>query len=515
MDQPLVEFRDICKVYPNGTVANDGVSFRLRTGEIHAIVGENGAGKSTVMKLLYGLERPSSGTLLIEGRPVEFRHPRDAIAQGIGLVAQQLSLVPTFTAAENIVLGREPRRGALFDRSRAVAECRALARRFGLEIDPEARVAHLSLGLRQRIEVLKTLYRGARLLLLDEPTAVLTPRECDALFCQLRHLVACGVTVAIVTHRLSEVMALADRVTVLRGGRVTGAAPIVEVDERRIAEMMIGPSAPPLARRNASPGSTAERSVPMVEVQRLSYVDPQGRARLRDVSFRIGAGEILGIAGVEGNGQNSLARILSGVEAPSAGSASLDGRCFTGRGVRHAGRLGVAAISEDRQLDGAAGGLSIAENLIATDYFRRPQSRFGLLRPAAITSRTRQMIQRFGVRASGPNARIGDLSGGNVQKVILARALADTPRLLIASQPTRGVDLGAAQFLHAELLALRERGAAILLISADLEEILALSDRVAVLFSGEITAEFAAGTADPQALGLYMTGIERQKMVPA
>jgi len=510
MTVPLVEFRDVSKLYPNGTLANDGVSFTLQAGEIHAIVGENGAGKSTVMKLLYGLERPSGGMVLLDGVPAELRHPRDAIAAGIGLVAQHLSLVPSFTAAENIVLGHEPLHRGLVDQSRAIAESLALARRFGLEIDPQAHVADLSLGMRQRIEILKTLYRGARLLLLDEPTAVLTPQEIDGLFLAIRRLVAGGITVVIITHKLSEVKAISDRVTVLRAGRVTGTAPTRELDEAAIAEMMVGRSLMPPPNR-----STGPRGRTLVEADRLSFVNGQGSVRLRDASFHIAAGEILGIAGVEGNGQNSLARILSGIADPCAGEARIHGHAFTGRGVRHARRLGVAAVSEDRLHDAAAAAFSIADNLIATDYFKPPQSRLGFLRPGAIATKAQEVIQRFSVRAASSAVRMGALSGGNMQKLILARELAGEPAFLIASQPTRGVDIGAARFLRGELLALRDRGGAILLISADLEEILALSDRIAVLFKGEITAEFEAGTADERELGLYMTGLQRRPAVVA
>ena len=508
---PLVEFRDVSKIYPNGTLASDGVSFTLEAGEIHAIVGENGAGKSTVMKLLYGLERPSAGQILLSGVPIDFRHPRDAIGAGIGLVAQHLSLVPSFTAAENIVLGHEPRRGPLVDRDRTIADSLALARSFGLEIEPRARVADLALGQRQRIEILKTLYRGARLLLLDEPTAVLTPQEIDGLFLAIRRLVAGGITVAVITHKLAEVKAISDRVTVLRAGRVAGGALTRDLDERAMAEMMVGRSLAPSAVRRAR----SEAAVPLVEARDLSFVNGQGSVRLRNVSFTLAAGEILGIAGVEGNGQNSLARILAGIANPCAGDGRIQGQVFTGRGVRHARRLGVASISEDRHLDGAAADLSIAENLIATDYFKPPQSRFGLLRPGPIARKAQDLVRRFGVRAASPAVRIGALSGGNMQKIVMAREIADDPLFLIASQPTRGVDISAAQFLRAELLALRDRGAAILLISADLEEILALSDRIAVLFKGEITARVEAGAADERELGLYMTGLQRQAALSA
>jgi len=508
---PLVEFRDVSKIYPNGTLASDGVSFAIEPGEIHAIVGENGAGKSTVMKLLYGLERPNAGQILLSGMPVDFRHPRDAISAGIGLVAQHLSLVPSFTAAENIVLGHEPHRGALVDRDRMVSDSLALAESFGLEIEPQARVGDLALGQRQRIEILKTLYRGARLLLLDEPTAVLTPQEIDGLFLAIRRLVAGGITVVIITHKLAEVKAISDRVTVLRAGRVTGGARTRDLDERAIAEMMVGRSPAPLPVRRTKAGAAE----PVVEARDLSFVNAQGSVRLRNVSLTIAAGEVLGVAGVEGNGQNSLAQILSGIADPCAGEGRIRGQIFTGRGVRHARHLGVAAISEDRHLDGVAAEFSIAENLVATDYFQPPQSRFGLLRPRTIARKAQDLIRRFGVRAASPAARIGALSGGNMQKIVMAREIAGEPLFLIASQPTRGVDIGAAQFLRSELLALRDRGAAILLISADLEEILALSDRIAVLFKGEITARFQAGAADERELGLYMTGLQRQPALSA
>jgi simple sugar transport system ATP-binding protein len=493
---------NIDKRYPNGTVANSGVSFTVTAGEIHALVGENGAGKSTIMKMLYGLERPSAGILRVDGRAVDFRHPQDAIAAGIGLVAQHLNLVPSLTVAENVVLGQELRRpGGRLDRAAALARTAELARQSGLEVDPAATVASLPVGLRQRVEILKTLHRGARILLLDEPTAVLTPPEVAGLFAALRHLAAAGRTILIITHKLDEVRTLSYHVTALRQGRVTGSARTADLSETDLARLIMGHDPAPPVRRATTPGA------PRVSVRDLTHVNSAGSVRLRNVSFEIAAGEILGIAGVEGNGQNTLARLLSGAEAPSAGQALLDGQVFTGRGVRAARARGVAVVTEDRLHDGAAPTLSIAETLMATRYARPPLSRRGLIDHAAVQRWATSVIQAFSVRATGPEQLLGALSGGNIQKLILAREVADNPAFLIACQPTRGVDVGAAAGLHQRLRTLRDQGAAILLISADLEEVLALSDRIAVLYRGRIAATFAAGTVDAQTLGLHMTGL--------
>ena len=504
---PAIELRNVSKRYGNGTLANEDVSLTIERGEIHAICGENGAGKSTIMKMIYGLIQPSAGTILVDGIERHFTHPSQAIAAGIGMVAQHLNLVPSFTIAENIVLGQEPAgRGGLLDRDAAVGAVRQLAKSFGLDVDPTARVGDVSIGMQQRAEILKTLYRGARILLMDEPTAVLTPQETDELFAAIRRLVASGVTVVVITHKLAEVKAISERLTVLRDGRVTGHADTADIDHGTIAEMMVGrPLAPHVVKRV----DTRDRQ-PCVRVRRLGYVNPQGSVRLSDINFDVAGGEILGIAGVEGNGQNSLARVLSGLAAPHAGAGELDGVTFTSRGVRAARKSGVAAVPEDRLTEGVAVNLDIEKNIVATTYYEPSFSSFGCLKTGAIGRWAKDLIKQFEIKTASAKTPVGALSGGNMQKVVMAREISGEPKFLIAAQPTRGVDVGAAGSLRDELVALRDRGAAVLLISADLEEVLSLSDRIALLFKGEIVAHFRADTADQREIGLYMTGLKRQ-----
>ncbi|MGO4568867.1 ABC transporter ATP-binding protein [Rhizobium sp. 2YAF20] len=509
---PAIELRNVSKRYGKGTLANESVSFTIERGEIHAICGENGAGKSTIMKMIYGLIQPTSGTILVDGVERNFSHPRQAIAAGVGMVAQHLNLVSSFTIAENVVLGQEPvGKGGLLDREAAVVEVKQLAMSFGLDIDPTARVGEVSIGMQQRTEILKTLYRGARILLMDEPTAVLTPQETDELFAAIRRLAASGVTVVVITHKLAEVKAISDRLTVLRDGRVTGQANTADIDHRTIAEMMVGRLlAPQIFQRVEAMGRQ-----PRVRVRHLGFVNAQGSVRLSDVNFDVAGGEILGIAGVEGNGQNSLARVLSGLSAPHAGRAELDGAQFTGTGVRAARTSGVATVAEDRLAEGVAANLDIEQNIAATSYFEPSFSAYGCLKTGAIGKRANDLIKEFDVKTASSKTPVGTLSGGNMQKVVMAREISGEPKFLIAAQPTRGVDIGAAGSLRDQLVALRDRGAAVLLISADLEEVLSLSDRIAVLFKGEIVAHFRADTADQREIGLYMTGLKRQPFATA
>lgn len=503
---PLLELCELSKRYANGTLANDGVSFAVQRGEIHAIVGENGAGKSTVMKMLYGLEQPSAGEIRLDGRPVRFRHPREAIKAGIGLVPQHVQLVPSFTVTQNIVLGCEPSHGILVDYHRCTNEVSDMSRRFGMDIDPHAVAGELSLGEQQRVGILKALYRKANIVLLDEPTAVLTPQETASLFYALRRLTARGVTAILITHKLSEVRQVCDRFTVMRAGRVTGQGQARDANDAAITDMIVGRPVPPLRI-----GKTRKEGLqPLVAARDLTVISADELRLLAHVSFDIAAGEILGIAGVEGNGQTALAEILGGLRKPTAGKAELDGQAFTGKGVRAARAARVAVIPEDRLHNGVALDMSLTENLIAADYHKQPYSRIGCLHMENATEATRRAIDTFGVVAHSPEAAIASLSGGNMQKIVLAREVSSKPRFLVASQPTRGVDIGAAQALRQHLVDLRERGTAILLISADLDEVLELSDRIAVLFNGEIVAHFAADHVNAHDLGLYMTGLQRQ-----
>lgn len=507
---PAIELRRVCKRYPNGTLANSDVSFEVAQGEIHALVGENGAGKSTVMKMLFGLEQPSAGEILVRGAPVHLRGPRDAMAQRIGLVPQHLQMVPSFSVMQNVVLGAEPTRGLTIDRQRAKADVNELSQRFGLAVDPDAQVSHLSVGEQQRVEILKALYRGADLLLLDEPSALLSPQESLALFDALRKLVEHGHTVVLITHKLAEVREVSDRYTVMRGGHVTGYGRSALVSDDAFAEMIVGCSVPSLEIKRRTRAAGYAR----LAVRDLTVSGATASPRLEGVNFDIAAGEILGIAGVEGNGQSVLAEALSGLRRPSSGLVTLDGQpCALGN-VTSLRRLGVSAISEDRLHDGVAAEMSISENLMAADYNLPPCGQHGWLDTAAMRARAERQLEAYGVVARTPDDPIDALSGGNMQKVVMARELSTSPRLLISSQPTRGVDIGAAQFLRQRIVQLRDAGAAVLLVSSDLDELVALSDRVAVLHKGRIVGHFPAD-AEPHELGLCMTGAHGDQSVPA
>ena len=502
---PRLVVRDLVKRYANGVLANDGVSFEVFDGEIHAVVGENGAGKSTAMKMIYGLERPDAGEIALDGQPRHFASPAESIAAGIGLVPQHLQLVASMTVAENIVLGAEPVRGLwrLFDRRRAEEMATELAGRHGLRVDVGAVVGDLSAGEQQRVEILKALHRGARLLMLDEPTALLSPQEADELFASLRTLVDHGLTVVLITHKLNEVREVSDRFTVMRAGRVVGSGRSLDHTQEQMGELIVGHRFETAQAARVD----AQGARPRVQVRHLSVVRERGRAELADISLDIAPGEILGIAGVEGNGQQRLADVLSGLVAPSAGTATIDGEAIAGKGVRHARMLGVGCVPEDRLASGAAIGLSVAENTAAADYFRAPASRRGLLDMRFIRERARALIRDNQVRCRDEQVAIGTLSGGNLQKVVVLRELQLQPRFLVAAQPTRGVDVGAAQGLRRSLVALRDTGASLLLISADLDELCSLADRIAVLYEGRLVAHFAGGQVSPRQLGLYMTGL--------
>ncbi len=509
---PLLETRDIVKIYPNGVVANDGVSISVVSGEIHALVGENGAGKSTLMKVLYGLERPTSGSILLRGAPVQINSPQVAIRLGIGMVHQNFMLVSSFSVAENIVLNREPSRGGVVDTRRAISETQTLAERYGLNVIPDARVDSIPVGMRQRVEILKALYRGADIFILDEPTAVLTPNETDDLFAAIRRLVDQGKTVIFITHKLREVRAISDRVTVMRDAHVIGTVNTADATERDLARMMVGRDV--LTTVDKPP---AQRSAPVLTVRDLSYVNPAGKLVLDNLSFEVHAGEILGIAGVEGNGQTELVEVLTGLLPATRGTIQLDGardrKMLQNRGARYVREAGVAHIPEDRLKNGAAGDISINDNLIVDRFYRAPFTRGGVLQPDRIAQNGRDLIKRFGIVAQSGMLPARALSGGNLQKVIVAREFSSEPRLLIAAQPTRGVDVGAIEFIHQQLVDQRTRGLAILLVSAELQEVLKLSDRLMVLYNGQIVALFEdVASLREEEVGLYMLGAKRQSL---
>lgn len=507
---PLLEAHDIHKIYPNGVHANRGISFSVLPGEIHALVGENGAGKSTLMKILYGLERPTRGTLLWRGEPIHISSPEMAIQRGIGMVHQNFMLVPSFTITENIVLNREPRRSLWLDRATANQQVTQLAADYGLAVTPNAQVSAVSVGMRQRVEILKALYRGAELFILDEPTAVLTPGETTDLFIALRKLVASGKTIIFITHKLREVREISDRVSVIRDGTLIGTVNTAQTSETELARMMVGRDVLTTIDKPPTYDSTADRLV----VRDLhSYSDTLKHA-VRGVSFEVRSGEILGIAGVEGNGQTELIEALTGLRA-ATGSAQLNGQELLNQGARIVREAGISHIPEDRLKNGAALPESIEENLIVDRYRRSPVTVRGLLNPAHITAQARRLIDQFGVAAPGGKTPMKSLSGGNMQKVIIARELSSNPQVLIASQPTRGVDIGAIEFIHAKLIEARNQGMAILLVSAELSEVLKLSDRLLVMYEGRIAAELTDVPALTEAqVGLYMTGAAESRATP-
>ena len=503
---PFVEMKDIVKIYSNGVIANKNVNFTVDKGEIHALVGENGAGKSTLMKILYGLEQPTSGEILLNGRAVTIDNPLQAIDLGIGMVHQNFMLVPSFTVAQNVVLGQEPLKGQFIDTEESIRITEELSKEYGLDVEATARIETIPVGMRQRVEILKTLYRGADLLILDEPTAVLTPQETDDLFDAVRRLVNQGKTVIFITHKLIEVKEISDRVTVMRLAEVTGSVNTVDVTEEDIARMMVGRE---VFLQIDKP--IQQRGPIVAEIKNLGFVSETGRPLLRDVDFNVYSGEILGIAGVEGNGQTELAEVLSGLKAPTTGEITINGKPITHSDARQVRRAGVAHIPEDRLTNGVALEASIAENLVVDRYYRPPFTRQGVMYPGKIRDQAEALINEFDIRASGSDAPISSLSGGNMQKVIVAREFSADPALLIAAQPTRGVDIGASEFVRGQLVEKRNEGKAVLLISADLAEVMSLADRIAVMYKGRIAGIFANGPdLTEEELGLYMLGIKTQ-----
>ncbi len=500
-EHPAVELRGVTKRYPRVTACDD-VNLTVREGEIHAIVGENGAGKSTLMKLLYGLVRPDAGDIMLRGEYLRGHRPCDSIRLGVGMVHQHFMLVGPLTVAENVVLGQEPVRGGCFvDTAAARQMVRNLTERYGLELDPDARIEDLSVGLEQRVEIVKVLYRGADILILDEPTGVLTPHEVADLFATLRLLKKNGHTIIFITHKLNEVLELADRVTVMRAGRVTGEVKASVTSREELARMMVGRDVLlEVDRGESAPAET------VLEVSALSATRRKGVRALDSVDLRVRAGEVLGVAGVQGNGQTELVEVLTGLRRPSGGSVKLCGEEISGRSPRAVRDLGVAHVPEDRQERGLVLEFSLSENLVLGRHHRRPFSSNGLVATKAIRAHAEKLIQAHDIRPNDPTAAASSLSGGNQQKVIVAREFDGSPKLLIAAQPTRGVDIGAIEFVHKSLIEMRDAGAGVLLISAELSEIMTLSDRIVVMYGGRIVAEFEAGTVTEEELGMYMTG---------
>jgi simple sugar transport system ATP-binding protein len=496
---PHLAVQGVTKTFP-GIVANDQVALGVRAGEVHALLGENGAGKTTLMNILYGIYQPEAGEILVRGRPVRIRSPRDAIALGIGMVPQHFLLVRRHTVAENIALAT-PQEGFLFPARRVEQLIRDLGGRYGLAVDPHARIWELSAGEQQRVEILKTLIRGAEILILDEPTSVLTPQEAQSLFEVLRRMKQEGHAIIFITHKLDEVAAIADRVTVLRRGRVVGTLPISEADKGTLARMMVGRDVEfNLRRAPRAPGA------PILTVETLSAQTDRGTPALRGVSFIVHEGEILGVAGVAGNGQRELVESLTGLRPVTGGSARVQGRDIANRSAREILEAGVAHIPEDRLRLGVVPAMSVAENLVLRRYRYVPFSRGPMLNLPAVGEFARETIAEYGIATPGPDAPVRQLSGGNIQRLILGRELWGAPKLVVAAHPTSGLDVSATAQIHTLLLHRRNDGAAILLVSEDLDEVLALSDRVAVLFRGEIVGIVPAQDASAERIGLLMMG---------
>jgi general nucleoside transport system ATP-binding protein len=477
------------------------VDFAVRWGEVHALLGENGAGKTTLMNVVYGLTSPDSGEVLFDGRPVQVSGPVDAIRLGIGMVHQHFMLIPPLTVAENVVLGRETARRGVIDLERARREVAELSRRHGLEVDAGARVEELSVGLQQRVEILKALYRGARLLVLDEPTAVLTPQEAQRLFEVVHELTAAGSAVIFITHKLGEVMAVADRITVMRRGRVVATTAPADSSPAELARLMVG--RPVLLRVEKG---TAHPGGPVLRLEDLTVEDDRHGVAVDGLNLEVRAGEIVGVAGVEGNGQDQLVEAILGLRHPRSGRIHLGPRDITHDSTRRVLMQGVGHIPADRYAMGVIPDLTVADNLVLSDYDRPPFAR-GLVRLlAAVLQHARRVISAFDIRAESPEQPLASLSGGNQQKVVVARELDSGPLVLVASQPTRGVDVGSIEFIHQQLVKRRDQGMAVLLVSSELDEILSLADRIAVIYRGRIAAVLQAGEADPDRIGLLIAG---------
>ncbi len=496
---PALAMRGITKQFP-GVLANDHIDLDVRPGEIHALLGENGAGKSTLMNILYGLIQPDEGEVLVDGEVVRITGPANAIARGIGMVHQHFMLVPVFTVTENIVLGDETMANpVVLDTKRADGQIRALADQFGFDIDPRALVGELSVGIQQRVEILKALYRGARILILDEPTAVLTPQETVEIFAVLRRLAAEGTSIVFISHKLYEVLEIADRITVIRRGRVVGEADPRTATEEDLAEMMVGREVSLTVDKGpASPGDV------VLNVDTLTVADDRGSVVVQDCTFEVRAGEILGIAGVAGNGQAELVEAIVGLRRAAGGSTHLAGADITNHSVRELTGRGLAYIPGDRQRFGLVLSYPVDDNLVLTDYYHQPYSRFGVLNERAISERADELIPAFDIRTPSATVSASTLSGGNQQKVIVAREFSRDVTLLVADQPTRGLDVGSIEFIHKQIVAKRDGGAAVLLVSAELDEIMELSDRIAVMYRGRLVATLDAAGAEKEQVGLIM-----------
>ncbi len=500
-----LELQQITKQFP-GVLANDRISISVEKGQVLGLLGENGAGKTTLMNILSGLYKPDSGKILIDGKERIFRDPAQAIAAGIGMVHQHFMLVPVFDVTESIVLGNEPTKGPLksFDRATARAQVVELSKKHGLHVDPDAKIESLPVGVRQRVEILKALYRKTEILVLDEPSAVLTPQETDELFEIIRGLAKNGTAIIFITHKLNEVLAVADKITVLRRGAVAGETTPKKATAALLAEMMVGREVQLTVTR-----SKAKAAEPLLTVSHLNVLNDAGRLAVSDASFEVHSGEILAVAGVQGNGQTELVEALTGLRLIDSGDITLEGAPLPVGSPRGISSAGVAHIPEDRNRDGMIKGMTIAENFILNTYYLPPYSSGALLNRGAIATATEKAVKDFDVRTPSINTDIGTLSGGNQQKVIVAREFSRNVRVVIAAQPTRGLDVGSIEYIHKRIVEQRDAGAAVLIVSTELDEVLALGDRIAVMYEGRIVGILDAKEATRERVGLLMGGITK------
>ena len=499
---------DLTKKYDD-FVANDRINLTVEEGEIKCIVGENGAGKTTLMNMLYGVHKPTSGKLLVDDKEVTFHSPQDAMRHGIGMVHQHFKLVPSLTVYENIFLGTEIlKKGTPFiDRNAEIQKVRELIEKYHFQIDPNDLVMNTSVGLRQQIEILKMLYRNVDTLILDEPTSVLTPQEVDRLIDNLRELRDSGKTIIVITHKLREVMALSDTVTVIKAGKVVGEVKTSETNEKELAQMMVGRD---VVLTVSNDGSGEIENTPLYEVQDLTTINEFGKTVVDHVSFSVRRGEVLGIAGVEGNGQSELVKVLSGIQLATGGSVRIGGEDITNAYPAELRKKHIGIVPEDRYAEGLCRDMTLADNCIAGYHTEPAVNRFGLIRSNAAMRRTREYIEKYDIRIVDERGNVSQLSGGNAQKIIIAREFESNPSLIIASQPTRGVDVGSIEFIHKNLLDFRNRGGAVLLISSELSEVMSLSDRVIVMYKGSIIGEVNPREVSREDVGLLMAGAKQK-----
>ena len=503
----ILRVEHLMKVYGNGVMANKDINFSAEKGEIHAICGENGAGKSTLMKMLYGIEQPSEGDIYVKGEKVHLTSSAKAIEHSIGMVHQHFMLVPSLTVAENVVLGVEPKRGLSFDAKKAVQMTEEIAQKYNLPVPAREKVENISVGLKQRVEIIKALLKGAEILILDEPTTVLTPQETEELFVELKHLRDQGHTILFISHKLYEVTKLCDRVTVMRNGRMIGTRNIADVTEADISRMMVGRDVVEVIEKDkAKPGET------VLKLRGVTcHNSTTGRKLLDNVSLDVKKGMILGLAGVEGNGQHELLEAIAGVERLSSGTITLNGRDLTNHSIREIREAGISHIPEDRMAEGTAKKLSISNNILAGRHRKAPFTGKILFNTKEIKKEADHLIEEYHVKCSGRDQEVGMLSGGNIQKVVVAREFSVDPQVILVDQPTRGIDIGAATFIRNRLVQLRDEGKAILVNSADLNEVLGLSDSLAVFHNGRISGYFEdSSVLTEEELGLYMLGVKEQ-----